>query len=213
MGARETPRGRIGQGAGRPEAFERQSGKAAQFAGRPGRALCRRQDCGKGLLERAFGTQGPPGGEPEEGRIPAPRVLCRPGAPRSNVTLELRDVSKFFGDLAALKAVRLLIEPGESVLLYGPNGAGKTTLLRTLASLCRPSEGRVLFGGEDLRSNSGASKAKVGFVSHATSLYGELTAREHRKFTGALFGLRDIEPKIDAALALFALRERAYEPG
>ncbi len=134
------------------------------------------------------------------------------GAPRSKVTLELRDVSKFFGDLAALKAVRLLIEPGESVLLYGPNGAGKTTLLRTLASLCRPSEGQVLFGGEDLRSNSGASKAKVGFVSHATFLYGELTARENLKFTGALFGLRDLEPKIDAALDLFALRGRADEP-
>ena len=116
------------------------------------------------------------------------------------MTLELRDVSKFFGDLAALKAVRLLIEPGESVLLYGPNGAGKTTLLRTLASLCRPSEGRVLFGGEAARL--------VDIVDHDPGR----KARENLKFTGALFGLRDLEPKIDAALDLFALRDRADEP-
>ena len=56
------------------------------------------------------------------------------------------------------------------------------------------------------------TKAKIGFVSHATFLYGELTARENLKFTGALFGLRDLERRIDAALDLFALRDRADEP-
>src|SRR5437667_413877 len=118
----------------------------------------------------------------------------------SKAALELRDVSKFFGDLTALKQVRLRFEPGEAVLLYGPNGAGKTTLLRTLASLSRPSEGHVLFDGEDLSRNS-AAKSKIGFVSHATFLYGELTARENLRFAGTLFGLRELERKIDAALA------------
>lgn len=130
----------------------------------------------------------------------------------TEAALELRDVSKFFGDLAALTGVRLRIEPGESVLLYGPNGAGKTTLLRLLATLARPSEGQVLFGGQDVRHHPTAAKSALGFVSHATFLYGELTARENLKFIGTLFGLSQLEKKTDAALELFNLRDRASVP-
>ena len=126
--------------------------------------------------------------------------------------LELLDVSKYFGDLTALSGVRLRIEPGDAVLLYGPNGAGKTTLLRTLALLTRPSEGQVFFNGQDVRRDPTPAKATLGFVSHATFLYGELTARENLRFAGALFGLAQLEKRIDAALDLFNLRERAGAP-
>ncbi|HEV2495427.1 MAG TPA: heme ABC exporter ATP-binding protein CcmA [Terriglobia bacterium] len=126
--------------------------------------------------------------------------------------LELRGVSKYYGDLVALRHVELRVEPGDAVLLYGPNGAGKTTLLRTMAALSRPTEGEVLFNGEDIHRNAGLSKARVGFVSHTTFLYGELTGRENLRFAGTLFGLRDLERKIDRALDLFAVRERASEP-
>src|SRR5690349_6557554 len=105
-----------------------------------------------------------------------------------NLSLELRDVSKHFGDLVALRSIRLRFERGDSVLLYGPNGAGKTTLLRILASLSRPSEGQVFFCGQDLRRDPARAKARIGFASHATFLYGELSARENLRFTGALFG-------------------------
>lgn len=135
-----------------------------------------------------------------------------PAAPHASRALELRDVSKFFGDLAALKRVRFELGPGDSVLLYGPNGSGKTTLLRTLAALARPSEGQVLFAGQDLHRNAAAGKAAIGFVSHSTFLYGELTARENLRFVGTLFGLSELEKKIGAALDLFALADRAREP-
>ena len=135
-----------------------------------------------------------------------------PAASRANRALELRDVSKHFGDFAALNKVRLRIVPGDSVLVYGPNGAGKTTLLRTLASLAKPSEGQVLFSDQDFSRDPAAGKAAIGFVSHATFLYGDLTARENLQFAGRLFGLRELEKKIDAALELFAVKERALEP-
>lgn len=126
--------------------------------------------------------------------------------------LEARRVSKFFGDLSALRNVSLRLESGDSVLLYGANGAGKTTLLRTLAGLARPSEGDVLFEGRRLASDSRPAKTRIGFVSHATFLYGELTGRENLRFFGRLYGLGDLERKIDHALDLFAVRERANEP-
>jgi heme exporter protein A len=132
-------------------------------------------------------------------------------APRDDCALELREITKYFGDLPALKRIGLRIKPGDSVLLYGPNGAGKTTLLRTLASLARPTEGQVTFCGKDLRDDPAAAKARIGFVSHATFLYGELTARENLRFAGILFGMADLENRIEAVLDLFAVRPRADE--
>jgi heme exporter protein A len=134
-----------------------------------------------------------------------------PGISRAEATLELRGVSKYFGDLPALRNVSLRIERGDSVFIYGPNGAGKTTLLRTLATLARPSEGSVFFAGEDLHHNAAVRRAAIGFVSHATFLYGELTARENLRFMGRLFNLPELEKKIDSVLELFSLRERADE--
>jgi heme exporter protein A len=123
--------------------------------------------------------------------------------------LETRNLTKFFGDLAALKEVSLSLTRGESAFLYGPNGAGKTTLLRMLASLARPSSGQVIFDGRDIARDGTVAKASIGFVSHTTFLYGELTVRENLKFFGRLFGLNDLDTRIDAVLDLFDMRERA----
>jgi heme exporter protein A len=123
--------------------------------------------------------------------------------------LETRNLTKFFGDLAALKEVTFAIDRGESAFLYGPNGAGKTTLLRMLVSLARPSSGQVLFDGRDIERDGSRAKAAIGFVSHTTFLYGELTVRENLKFFGSLFGLGSLEKRIDAALEMFDMRERA----
>jgi heme ABC exporter ATP-binding subunit CcmA len=130
----------------------------------------------------------------------------------AEAALEARNVSKFFGDLPALRAVSLRVAPQDSVLLYGPNGAGKTTLLRTMAALSRPSEGDVLFAGRSLHDDTAAAKAAIGFVSHASYLYSELTGRENLRFFGRLYRLRDLERKIDRALDMFAVRHRAGEP-
>lgn len=130
--------------------------------------------------------------------------------PRAEAALELSGVSKIFGDRVALEAINLRVEPGESLLLYGPNGAGKTTLLRIMAGLSKPSEGKVLFGGRE----GGALRlqAVVGFLSHATFLYGELTARENLEFAGKLYRLSDLEDRTRAALELFGVGDRKDTP-
>jgi ABC-type multidrug transport system ATPase subunit len=135
-----------------------------------------------------------------------------PDASRAESVLELQHVSKFFGDQAALKDVNVSFRPGEAALLYGPNGAGKTTLLRTLATLVRPSEGTLLFEGADAHREPARARSCLGFVSHQTFLYGELTARENLKLAATLFGLADAERRIAEVLDLLAIRHRAGEP-
>lgn len=130
----------------------------------------------------------------------------------SDGALEVRNVSKFFGDVTALKRVSLRIEAGESVLLYGANGAGKTTLLRIMAALSRPSEGQVFLKNEDLARHPVSIRSEIGFLSHSTFLYGELTAAENLRFAGALFGLREQEEKVGKALDVFGVRNRAHVP-
>jgi heme exporter protein A len=76
----------------------------------------------------------------------------------------------------------------------------------------RPSEGEVLFDGENVRQHAAAAKAAIGFVSHPTFLYGDLTVRENLEFFGTLFGLKQAEKKIAAALEFFALDDRARMP-
>ncbi|MGH9378664.1 MAG: ABC transporter ATP-binding protein [Terriglobia bacterium] len=125
--------------------------------------------------------------------------------------LETRNVSKYFGDFPALKSVTLRIAGGEPVLIYGHNGAGKTTLLRMLASLTAPSEGEVLLGGLRMDKHPSACKSKIGFVSHSTFLYDDLTVRENLVLTGKLFNLQALEEKVDGALGLFGLRDRAAQ--
>ena len=135
-----------------------------------------------------------------------------PETPPAKSNLELRNVSKYFGDLAALRDVSLRIESGESIFIYGPNGAGKTTLLRILCTLARPAEGRALFSGQDIHSNPAAARARISFVSHATFLYGDLTTRENLNLAGTLFGLAGLKERIATVLELFSIENRADEP-
>src|ERR1019366_422234 len=135
-----------------------------------------------------------------------------PDTPSVKPALELRDVSKHFGEFQALMGVSLRIEAGDSVLLYGPNGAGKTTLLRVLATLARPSQGQALYGGSDVHRDPSAAKAAIGFVSHASFLYGELTVGENLEFTGKLFGVVNLRQRLDTVIDLFRLRERIRTP-
>jgi heme exporter protein A len=132
--------------------------------------------------------------------------------PRTRPALELREVSKQFGIFQALNRVSLRVEAGDSILLYGPNGAGKTTMLRVLSTLARPSQGTVLYDGADILANPAAAKSAIGFVSHATFLYGELTARENLEFAGKLFGLADLPQRMAGVLDIFHLIERAETP-
>jgi branched-chain amino acid transport system ATP-binding protein len=68
----------------------------------------------------------------------------------ASVVLEVRDVGKQFGALAALTDVSFAVREGEVFSVIGPNGAGKSTLFNVISGLHTPSRGKVVFQGEDL---------------------------------------------------------------
>ena len=91
-------------------------------------------------------------------------------------TIDVRSVSKWFGDVVAVNDVSLQVNPGITGLL-GPNGAGKTTLLHMIAGLAKPSDGEVRLIGEPVRDNPQLYQ-RVGFMSEHESVYGFLSGRE-----------------------------------
>ena len=86
--------------------------------------------------------------------------------------------------------VNLAVAAGEIVCLLGPNGAGKTTLIRMAATLARPSSGTLRYRGVEARRAVPAARGWIGFASHHSLLYPELTVAENLRFHRRLHGAR-----------------------
>ena len=84
------------------------------------------------------------------------------GAIRIMSVLEIRDVTKKFGGLAAVSGLNLIIEPGELLGLIGPNGAGKTTVFNLITGVYKPSSGDVIFQGRRLNGLRSCRIASLG---------------------------------------------------
>ena len=104
------------------------------------------------------------------------------------MSIEIRNVSKQFGDFRALNDVNLDIASGELVALLGPSGCGKTTLLRIIAGLETADQGSILFSGEDT-TDVHVRERQVGFVFQHYALFRHMTV-----FENVAFGLR-VKPR------------------
>ncbi|MFB6217785.1 MAG: ABC transporter ATP-binding protein [Halobacteriaceae archaeon] len=117
------------------------------------------------------------------------------------VTIE--GITKRFGDTVAVDDVSLTVEPGETVGLVGPSGCGKTTTLRTVAGFETPSEGRVLFGGEDV-TNVPPEQRNVGLVFQSYALFDNMTVQKNVEFGLKMRGM-DAAERADRAAELLEL--------
>jgi ABC-2 type transport system ATP-binding protein len=117
-----------------------------------------------------------------------------------------RGVRKRFGAIEALRGLDLGIRTGEIYGLLGPNGSGKTTFIRCVAGLLRPEGGTLTVLGGTPRA--AVSAARVGYMTQAPALYGELSVQENLRFWAALQGVADADQRIEEALRTVDLLER-----
>ena len=104
------------------------------------------------------------------------------------MSIEIRNVSKQFGDFHALRDVSLHVDSGELIALLGPSGCGKTTLLRIIAGLETSDAGSIFFSGEDT-TDVHVRERGVGFVFQHYALFRHMTV-----FENVAFGLR-VKPR------------------
>lgn len=126
--------------------------------------------------------------------------------------LESEDVRKHFGNFPALRGVSLQVCRGEFYCLFGKNGAGKTTFLKVAATLMRPSHGRIYIEGIDIRKDPEQARRHLGFLSHNTYLYRDLSAVENLRFFGRLYGLGGAEDRIHHLIQRVGLAGRLHDP-
>jgi len=127
--------------------------------------------------------------------------------------LEIRNLTKSYGDVLALDRFSLDLKKGEVLGLLGPNGAGKTTLISILAGTLRDFTGTVTFDGRNLFADRGL-KNRLGIVPQDMAFYDELNAMDNLLFWGGLYDVPRAELKRRAAaiLELVELSGRAKEP-
>jgi len=92
--------------------------------------------------------------------------------------LEVRELSKLYGRVAAVEDLSFTVGAGEVVGLLGPNGSGKSTSVKMLAGLLEPSFGQIIFEGEPVRGSMTRYRRSMGYVPEVPELYNYLSGRE-----------------------------------
>jgi ABC-2 type transport system ATP-binding protein len=128
--------------------------------------------------------------------------------------LELRQVTKLFSGIPAVRDVSFVARPGEVTGYLGPNGSGKSTTLKMIAGLIEPSGGEILFEGVPIGRDRMTHKQRLGYVPEEPHLYGHLTGLEYLEMVGQLRGIeqRKLTQKIEGFLRLFSLYANRYVP-
>ncbi|MEE9288119.1 MAG: ABC transporter ATP-binding protein [Bacteroidota bacterium] len=132
---------------------------------------------------------------------------------KSATKLQLKQVSKSFGDVRALDDVDLEIREGEFFSVVGPSGSGKTTLLRVLAGFEKPTSGQILADGRNI-TDEPPQRRNMAMVFQNYALFPHMTVGEN-----VAFGLEaqhvprpDVQPRVDRALALVQMGDKANVP-
>jgi ABC-type multidrug transport system ATPase subunit len=133
----------------------------------------------------------------------------------STKLIELRNISKKYGYVYALRDVNLTIQHGEIFGLLGPNGSGKTTLLKILATLTSPTQGVVKIHGFDSNTQGIEIRRRIGYIAHDPLLYKDLSGEENVNFY-AQFYSHSSKPKLrmqlDHTLKFLKISQWRHEP-
>jgi len=130
----------------------------------------------------------------------------------SNI-LELVNVTKTYKTTAVVDDISFSVKQGEIFGLLGPNGAGKSTTISMATGVLKPTGGRILLDGQDLRADLNRSKRLIGYVPQDLALYPTLSARDNLEFFGRIYGLsgRDLANRIYDVLEIVQLTDRAND--
>jgi ABC-2 type transport system ATP-binding protein len=127
--------------------------------------------------------------------------------------IEIKQLTKSFGDLVAVDHVTLTIPGGQICGYLGPNGAGKTTTIQLLAGMTTPDEGTSKVAGFDVVEDPIEVKKRIGYVPESGAVYQSLTPYEYLNFIGRLYRMDEasIPGRIDEFAEFFQIQDKLHQ--
>lgn len=129
---------------------------------------------------------------------------------REGEIIRAEGLTKCFGDFVAVDHISFSVKKGEIFGFLGANGAGKTTAMKMLCGLSKPTDGRAMVAGYDLKWEVKNIKRSIGYMSQKFSLYEDLKVWENIRLFGGIYGMSDkeIEVKTNQLLDRLNLNEQ-----
>ena len=122
--------------------------------------------------------------------------------------IQITHLTKKFKDFTAVNDISFSVEQGKIFAFLGPNGAGKTTTIKILTTLLDPTSGEIILNGYNAVTDKDNARKSFGIVFQDPSLDDELTAYENMQFHAVLFGLSNVNKRIEELLKFVELWER-----
>ena len=122
--------------------------------------------------------------------------------------IDVRGLTKLYGDFVAVDDLSFAVAAGEVLGLVGPNGAGKTTTLRCLVGIQAPTRGSIAVAGHDLLADPLAAKRALAFMPDEPQLFDYLTVEEHLRLVARIYGVSDFDGRAQALLRELELTDK-----
>ena len=138
--------------------------------------------------------------------------MAYPGAMAAAPALEVEHLGKRFGPRTAFDDVSFTVQSGEVFGFLGPNGAGKTTMVRTLGTVIAPTSGSARVAGLSLSDENAVEiRRRIAIMPESPGLYLRLSVHDNLEFFAGLYGIRNAEQRILAALDAVDMRSRLHD--
>jgi len=123
------------------------------------------------------------------------------------VSIEVKNVSKFYGEQAALDNVSFKVNSGEIVGFLGPNGAGKSTMMKIVTCFLTKSIGEVKVCGLDVENDALEIRSKVGYLPEHNPLYLDMYIKEYLDFVAGIYKIKNKKERISEMISLVGLEK------
>jgi ABC-2 type transport system ATP-binding protein len=121
------------------------------------------------------------------------------------MSIEVKNVSKFYGEQAAVDSISFKIGKGEIVGFLGPNGAGKSTTMKMITGFIPASEGELFVCGKKVSIDSIETKKHIGYLPENNPLYLDMYVKEYLEFVGKIYKIKNVKVRVKEMIHLVGL--------
>ena len=125
------------------------------------------------------------------------------------MSIEVRNLSKVYGEQKAVNDISFSVEKGEIVGFLGPNGAGKSTTMKIITGYIQKTSGEALVGGVNVSNDPLAVKKKIGYLPELNALYYDMYVREYLSFVAEIHGLKQRKQRVEDVIRLTGLSQES----